>query len=179
MLQTAVHPLQKLPTAALLKVQAKKDLDYDVYSSLLLSTASDYDSKHGVNKGKRQIYAHEIVHEDDDLFDASYEMDPFDIDTPVDTIQSYASKFTPRPGMKEKVPMPKDKWFALDQKTKGLWDQIDEKYKSIILVILNCLVHLHSLVKHLANHISLLNIIAISTFMRCLHINSYKFTLMN
>jgi hypothetical protein len=29
--------------------------------------------------------------------------------------------------------MPKDKWFGLDQKTKDLWDQIDDKYKSVIL----------------------------------------------
>jgi hypothetical protein len=29
--------------------------------------------------------------------------------------------------------MPKDKWFGLDQKTKDLWDKIDDKYKSIIL----------------------------------------------
>jgi hypothetical protein len=29
--------------------------------------------------------------------------------------------------------MPKDKWFALDQNTKEIWDQIDDKSKSIIL----------------------------------------------
>jgi hypothetical protein len=29
--------------------------------------------------------------------------------------------------------MPKDKGFGIDQKTKDLWDQIDDKYKSIIL----------------------------------------------
>jgi hypothetical protein len=60
-------------------------------------------------------------------------MDPFDIDTPVDTIQAFTYKFTPRPGKKEKVCMPKATWFAIDQKTKELWDQIDDKYKSIIL----------------------------------------------
>jgi hypothetical protein len=98
-------------TATLLKVHTKKDLDYEAYSSLLLSTASDYDSKHGVSKGKRQGYVHDLEHDDDDIYDASYEMDPFDIDTPVDTIQAFASKFTPRPGMKDKVRMPKDKRF--------------------------------------------------------------------
>jgi hypothetical protein len=64
MLQTAVHPLQELckvtATPALLKVHTKKDLDYEAYSSVLLSTASDYDSKHGVRKGKRQVYAHDL-----------------------------------------------------------------------------------------------------------------------
>jgi hypothetical protein len=137
MLQTAVHPLQELcqvkATAALLKVHTQKDLDYDTYSSLLLSTASDYDSKHVVNKGKRQMYAHELVHEEDDLYDDSYEKDPFDIDTPVDAIEAFASKSIPHPGMKEKVCMPKAKWFGLDQNSKDLWDKIDDKYKSIIL----------------------------------------------
>jgi hypothetical protein len=57
MLQTAVHPLKELrqvkATAALLKVHTKQDLDDEAYTSLLLSTASDYDSKHGVSKGKK------------------------------------------------------------------------------------------------------------------------------
>jgi hypothetical protein len=64
MLQTAVHPLQELrqveATVKLLKVHTKKDLDYDDYSSLLRSTAADYDSTHVTSKGKRQIYMHMI-----------------------------------------------------------------------------------------------------------------------
>jgi hypothetical protein len=32
-----------------------------------LSSASDYDSKHVVNKGKGQVYAHELIHEDGDF----------------------------------------------------------------------------------------------------------------
>jgi hypothetical protein len=106
------EPRQVKAAAALLKVHTKKDLDYEAYSSLLLSTASDYDSKHGVSKVKRQVYAHDLEHDEADLYDASYEMDPFDIDTPLDTIQAFASKFTPHPGMKVKVRMPKDKWFG-------------------------------------------------------------------
>jgi hypothetical protein len=72
MLETAVHPLQELcqvkATAALVKVHTKKDLDYEAYSSLLLSAASDYDSKHGVSKGKRQVYALEVDHDDEDVY---------------------------------------------------------------------------------------------------------------
>jgi hypothetical protein len=56
-LLTAVNPLQELcqvkAAAALLKLHTQKDLDYDAYSSLLLSTASDYDSKYAANKGKK------------------------------------------------------------------------------------------------------------------------------
>jgi hypothetical protein len=100
MLQTAVRQVKA--TAGLLKVHTQLDLTYDAYSTILLSTASDYDSKHFVNKGRRQVYAHDLTHEEDGLYDASYEMDPFDIDNPVDTIQPYTSKFTPHPGMAEK-----------------------------------------------------------------------------
>jgi hypothetical protein len=56
----------------------------------------------------------DLNHYDDDLYDASYEMDPFDVGTPVGTIQAYAC-------MDEKLPMPKNKWFGLNQKTKELF----------------------------------------------------------
>jgi hypothetical protein len=102
MLQTAVHLLQELrqvkDTAALLKVHTQKGLDYDAYSSLLLSTASHS----SVIKAKRLIYVHDLNHGDDDIYYTIYEMDPFDIDTSVDTIQAFASKFTPCPGMNDK-----------------------------------------------------------------------------
>jgi hypothetical protein len=56
MLQAAVHLLQEIrqvkATAGLLKVYTGKDIDYAAYTTLLLSTASDYDSKHTVGKGK-------------------------------------------------------------------------------------------------------------------------------
>jgi hypothetical protein len=68
----------------------KKDLDYDAYATILLSTASDYDSKHTVNKGKRQVYAHDHTDHDDEV--ASYETYPFDIDTPADIIQAFMRK---------------------------------------------------------------------------------------
>jgi hypothetical protein len=78
MLHTAVHPLKELRqvrvTASLLKVHTKKDLDYEAYSSILLSTASVYDSKQGCSTGKRQ--AHDLDHGDEDLYHASYKMDP-------------------------------------------------------------------------------------------------------
>jgi hypothetical protein len=62
----------------------------------------------------------ELNHGVEDLYDASYEMDPFDIDTPVGTIKVYAC-------MTENVPMPMDKWFGLNHKTKDLRDQVDDK----------------------------------------------------
>jgi hypothetical protein len=35
--------------------------------------------------------------------------------------------------MSEKVRMPKDKWVGLSQKTKELWDQIDDNDKLVVL----------------------------------------------
>ena len=138
MLQTAVHPLQELrqvkATAELLRAHHGKDIDYDAYVSLLLSVCSDYDSKNLINKSKRQVYQHDVI--ESDFYDDYHAPDQFDIDTPVDTIQAFASNFRPRPPrnvMPNRVRMPKDKWFSLDQKTKDLWDQIDDKQKSIIL----------------------------------------------
>jgi nicotinamide riboside kinase len=71
MLQTAVHTFQELcqvkATAAMLKVHHDKDIDYEGYISLLLSTASDYDSKNLVSKNKRQVYQHDMVDYYDDV----------------------------------------------------------------------------------------------------------------
>jgi hypothetical protein len=85
MLQTAFHCLQELclvkATAALLKTRTKKDLDYNAYTTLLLSAATDYDSKHMIYKGKRLAYAHDMMdHDNDDFNDAPYEVASFDID---------------------------------------------------------------------------------------------------
>jgi hypothetical protein len=135
MLQTAVNPLQELcqvqATAAMLKVHHGKNIDYESYISLLLSTASDYDSKNLVSKNKLQVYQHDMVAYDDDVINNT---ESFDIDTPVDITHAYASNFRPRSsfnGPPDRVCMPKDKWFSLDQKTKELWDQIDDKQKAI------------------------------------------------
>jgi hypothetical protein len=74
-----------------------------------------------------------MVDYDDDVINNT---ELFDIDTPVDIIQAFASNFKPKSssnGPPDRVRMPKDKWFSPDQKTKELWDQIDDKQKAIIL----------------------------------------------
>jgi choline kinase len=54
---------------------------------LLVSTASDYDSKNLESKNKRQVYQHDMVDYNDDVIDNT---DSFDIDTPVDIMQFQA-----------------------------------------------------------------------------------------
>jgi hypothetical protein len=104
MLQVAVHPLRELRqvknTALLLKqTNGGKALTYDKYVHILSFAGSDYDNGQVPAKGKQQVYQSEI--QEDDLL-ANYEDDspdsePFDIDTPVKTIQAYAANYLPNP----------------------------------------------------------------------------------
>jgi hypothetical protein len=101
MLQVKEHPLNELrqvKNTALLIKQANngKDLTYDEYIQLLTHAASDYDNFQVKAKSKRQVYIHDINEDTLDTYDKStsdYEL--FDIDTPVETIQAYASNYRP------------------------------------------------------------------------------------
>jgi hypothetical protein len=75
----------------------------------------------------------DLDHSDDDIYDPSYEMDPFDISSSMDTIQTHVSKSIPRPVMNEKVCANQDKWSNINHKPKDLREQIDERYKSVKL----------------------------------------------
>jgi hypothetical protein len=130
MLQVTVHPLCELRQvknmAALLIKQANngKDLMYDEYVQLLAHAASDYDNVQIKTKGKRHVYIHDI-HEDtcDTYEETTPEYEPFDIDTPVDTIQAFASNHcltSNRSNNNNRVRMPKDRWISLDDKTKAI-----------------------------------------------------------
>jgi hypothetical protein len=137
MLQVTVHPLcelRQVKNSALLIRQANsgKDLTYDEYVKLLTHAASDYDKVQIKAKGKRQVYIHNINDDTFDTYDdATSEYEPFDIDTPVDTIQAYASNYRPtsnRSNNNNRVQMPKDRWISLDHKTKAIWDSVEEYY---------------------------------------------------
>jgi hypothetical protein len=142
MLQVAVHPLRELRqvknTALLLKqTNGGKDLTYNEYVQLLSYAASDYDNGQTPAKSKGQIYQSEI--QEDNLCNYTDEFpdpEPFNIDTPVKTIQAYAPNYRTNPrrtSSDTRVRMPKKRWLSLDDKTKTMWDSIDDKYKNIIL----------------------------------------------
>jgi hypothetical protein len=127
MLQVAVHPLHELRqvknTALLLKQTNRgKDLTYDKYIQLLLYAASDYDNP---TKNKRQVYQSGIQEDDFGNYkDVLLDSEPFDIDTPVETIQVYAANYRPTPkraGTDNRVRMPKDRWLSLHDKTKAIY----------------------------------------------------------
>jgi hypothetical protein len=74
---------------------------YDEHVQLLSHAASDYDNVQMKAKDKRQVYLHEINEDTytEDTYDTCDETpsEPFDIDTPVEIIQAYASNYSPRP----------------------------------------------------------------------------------
>jgi hypothetical protein len=138
MLQVAVHPLRELRqvknTALLIKqTNGGKDLTYDEYVQLLSYAASDYDNSQVPAKHKRQVYQSEI--QDDDFHnyeDNLHDSEPFDIDTPVKTIQAYTANYCPTPrraGIDNRVQMPKERWLNLNDKTKTIWESIDDIFK--------------------------------------------------
>jgi hypothetical protein len=75
----------------------------------------------------------DLDHSDDDIYDPSYEMDPFDISHSIDTIQTHVSKSIPHPVIKGKACANQDKWSIINHKPKDLREQIDDKYKSVKL----------------------------------------------
>jgi hypothetical protein len=66
----------------------------------------------------------DLDHSDDDIYDPSYEMDPFGISSLVGTIQTHVSNSIPRPVINEKACANQDKWFNINHKPKDLREQI-------------------------------------------------------
>jgi hypothetical protein len=63
-----------------------------------LHAASDYDNGQIHAKGKRQVYFHEANDDTLDTYDETHsDSEPFDIDTPVETILEYASNYLQPP----------------------------------------------------------------------------------
>lgn len=143
MLQNAVNGIDELRqvknTADHMGATLDSTLSYDEYTTLLLSAASAYDDQFKPKQAKRHVLFHDIqddyVPNDAETFNAHDTT--FDIDCPVSSIQAYATNFRPRPGMTKpnnnKVRMPSDKWFGLDEASKTTWDRLDDNAKSIIL----------------------------------------------
>jgi Reverse transcriptase (RNA-dependent DNA polymerase) len=143
MLENAVHDISELRqvknNADLEKTKTGQVLSFDQYTSLLLSAASALDTQYTTKRVKHQVFQHELFNNvDDEVPGDSY--DSFDIETPVSTLQAYAAmhnkaKSTRYSMMEQKPRMSKDKWYALSESDKKLWDQFDDKAKSIILGI--------------------------------------------
>jgi hypothetical protein len=142
MRQVAVHPLRELRqvknTALLIKqTNGGKDLMYDKYVQLLSYAASGYDNSQVPAKSKRQVYQSEIQDDDFHIYEDNLpDSEAFDIDTPVEAIQAYTANYRPTPrraGTDNRVRIPKERWLNLDDKTKTIWDSIDDKFKNIIL----------------------------------------------
>jgi hypothetical protein len=92
MLENAVHGITELRqvknNADLEKTKTGIVLSYDQYASLLLSAAAAYDTQFGTKNSNRHVFNHEIYDWDNN---ETVDGDSFDIETPVTTIQAYAS----------------------------------------------------------------------------------------
>ena len=142
MLQNAVHGIVELRqvknTSDLISTAAGHPIMYDDYVSLLLSAAASYDQQFSMKQAKRQVFSHHINEAISDDEDDVEDEAQFDIDYPVSSIQAYASNFrkrstTPYRPNTSTVQMARDKWFALDSKNRLIWNQLDDKSKTIIL----------------------------------------------
>ena len=114
-------------------------MSYDEYITLLLSAASAYDAQFKPTKAKRHVMIHELQdNHDEDIY---HNEDTFDIDCPVSSIQAYATNFRPRNNPRTTNPRTTPPRYAchltnglvLDEASRSIWDQLDEKAKSIIL----------------------------------------------
>jgi hypothetical protein len=79
------------------------------------------------------VYQSDILYEyDTDNYEGNNnEYEPYDIDTHVETIQVYATNYHTNFNTGDnsnRVRMPKDRWLSLDDKTRVIWDSIDDKY---------------------------------------------------
>jgi hypothetical protein len=94
---------------------------------LLSYAASDHDNCQTPAKSKRQMYQSEIQEENlCNYIDEFSDPKPFDIDTPVETIQAYATNYCTNPrrtSSDNRVRMPKERWLNLDDKTKNYMGQ--------------------------------------------------------
>jgi hypothetical protein len=133
MLQNAVQSIEELRqvknNADLMYAKSGTPLTYDEYSSLLLAAAAAHDEQFKPKRTKRQVFNHNMGEGEDYEEDAHY-----DIDYPVSYLQANATNFKPTPMVRgNQVKMSSDKWFSLDEQSKSIWDQLDDKAKSIIL----------------------------------------------
>jgi hypothetical protein len=136
MLQNAVHKNDELcqvkNTADLLYAKSNDNLTYEEYASLLLSSATAYDAQYKPTKVKRQDFNHTTS----DDYEYDNDDTEFNIYSPTSYLQANSTNFQSKgrqPFHGNRVRMSSEKWFALDAEDKALWDQLDDKAKSIIL----------------------------------------------
>jgi len=126
-----------------IKTQSGTELTYEQYCNLLLSAASAYDVSFAAKEApslqpkNRAVYLHDVA--EADFYDAQEDMLTYDIDASVDMLQVHVHQQKPPPRPSRFSPaamfprMSKEKWFKLSPKAHEIWDQLDDRSKSIIL----------------------------------------------
>ena len=133
MLQNAVYPIPDLRAvkaqADQHKTQTGHALNYDEYTRLLISAASQYDAQFVPKKApnarpaRRAVYTHEL----DEFYDTDdySNQDAFDIDSSLDVIEANVAARGSR--------MSLGQWKRLPPDAQKIWDQLDDDSKAIIL----------------------------------------------
>ena len=131
MLENAIHENRDLRAVSTQAAQHRThtgiDLTYEQYCSLLLSAAQQYD-KQLLNPAskttKRHIYEHDMVSSDGEQF---LDCNSFDIDSPIATIEAYATYFDRGPRLTA------DQWHRLPADAQKTWDLLSPEAKAVIL----------------------------------------------
>jgi len=114
-------------------------INWDTYLELILAASTNHDSVMAV-KPKRAVYQHEWAdHCEDNHYSVNMhhsewqdDGEAYDIDTPVSVIEANMTNRRQLPP-KRMVHMPKERWLALDNDSKSIWDKLSDKAKATIL----------------------------------------------
>ena len=138
MLENAVAPVKALRSVKdqsdQLKAHRLRDLTYDEYNALIMSAATNFDSKFKtpVKKSSRTVYEHDLYGDVDDDGDS----DNYGIDLPLDVIQANFTK-TAGNNKGSSIPpasfLPKDKWKDLTPEARDIWAMFPSDMKAVIL----------------------------------------------
>ena len=134
MLQNAVHAIPELrqvkANAELQSTISKKDITFTEYTSLLQSSAAQYDSSMSQVKSNRKIYMPDLYAEDDAT---GHDNDEhfYNIDTDISTIQANMTKSSNRGTPNTRLP--NEKWNNLSVDQRNIWNTLSQDAKATIL----------------------------------------------
>ena len=139
MLQNAVARIRELrgvkEAGDMERTRTGRELTYDEYVTLLLSSATSYDEQFKDKvRAKRTVYSHDIYQDDNDGMQGYDDDESYDVDTPISIIQanSHDMSANNRP---DRIRMPRERWMQLTPEQRQLWDKLHDKAKAIILGI--------------------------------------------
>ena len=140
-IQNAVYSISDLRRVKLdsdlAKTKTGTAFTYEQYMTLLKSAATQYDRtlrpKSSSLTRRRAVYYHETDRQES--FDASFDVDcpEFDAETPIDTVQAYATMQRLRNVRSPATKMAYERWTKLSPEGQGTWDKLSDQDKIVVL----------------------------------------------